>query len=198
MSSKGNTKVYLDPASSFKSMDEAADAVSKAFPSASNEKSAVIIKKPDGTYGYSTVAEGQDEHFALSAMLPKGYTLAGIVHSHPGNDSQAGYFSPDDMNTAQGLNVPSYVRFDSDSSIRKYIPGQSKTTSIPALDNPRALQKVAYGDPVTLSPPPAPPEVALGSGTPVMASPAASTLGSAPMTASDSGVTRRDDSLTQH
>jgi Domain of unknown function (DUF4329) len=113
----------------YDSVDAAADAVSKSFGSnPDREEAAVVFQRPDGTHVYSTVAP-QDEHdnFALRAQMPKGYKLSGIVHSHPGDDDNAQWFSPKDLETAHSLNVPSYVRYLKDSSIRRYTPGKTKT-----------------------------------------------------------------------
>lgn len=128
MPTKQAPAVTLDPNSPvFKTPDAAADAVSKDFSKAPNEQAAVLIKRPDGTYGYSTTVSQADESFALRALLPKGYSLGGIVHSHPGSDDRAGVFSTDDLNTAKQLGVPSFVRFSKDNSIRQYIPGKTQT-----------------------------------------------------------------------
>jgi proteasome lid subunit RPN8/RPN11 len=121
--------------------------VSKAFPSQKdNEQAAVIIQRPDGSYGYSTVAPQNDhDNFALRALLAKDHKLAGIVHSHPGADAYGQVFSPKDLDVSENLKVPSFIRFNSDSSIRKYVPGTTKTQRTQVSGNKFGL-KTAVGD----------------------------------------------------
>lgn len=146
--------VTLDPNSPiFQTPDGAADAVSKNF--VGNEQSAIVIKRPDGTYGYSTVTPQQQETaFALRALLAKGHSMAAIVHNHPGGDDAGQVFSPDDINTAKQFNVPSFIRFNKDSSIRRYTPGQTKTKNMP-MSGQAFGYNVAAGDPIAQEPPPA-------------------------------------------
>lgn len=142
--------VTLDPNSPvFTSLDAAANAVSGGYAKLPGEQAAVIIRRPDGTYGYSTsVSQGQ-EGFALRALLPQGHSMAAIVHSHPGDDDRGQVFSTDDLNTAKQLNVPSYVRFNKDNSIRQYIPGKTATQKTSLYGSNVAT---AIGDPVVLAP----------------------------------------------
>lgn len=122
--------ITLDAASpSYATADAAADAVSKAFPQQKDaEQAAVLFQRPDGTYGYSTVAPQEDhDNFQLRAQIPKGHKLAGIVHSHPGQDSLGQVFSPKDLDVSDQLKVPSFIRFNNDNSIRKYVPGTTST-----------------------------------------------------------------------
>lgn len=146
--------VTLDGASpSYKTADGAADAVSKAFPAQKdNEQAAVIFQRPDGTYGYSTVAPQTDhDNFSLRAQIPTGHKLAGIVHSHPGADAYGQVFSPRDLEVADQLKVPSFIRFNSDSSIRRYVPGTTSTQKTQVSGNRFGL-KTAYGDTIAQEP----------------------------------------------
>src|SRR6267142_2802439 len=130
----------------FKAADHAADMVSRGFNGAGNEQAAIIFRRPDGQHIYSTVApQTLHDKFAIRALMPKGYQISGIVHSHLGNDSDGQLFSPDDLQTAAKMNVPSYVRFIKDGSIRKFTPGQTQTT---LMGDRLGQKKVAYGDPV--------------------------------------------------
>lgn len=151
-------KIGIDPSSPrHKSIDEAAyglhTQVGKADRHGEQETAGVILKTPDGSYQYSTLApQALHDKFEIHVMIPDGTTIAGIYHTHPGDDDDAKYFSQDDLNIARKLNVPSYITF-SDGSLRKYQPGQTKTdyTTAPGSRN---TQKTAIGDVV---PAPAPP-----------------------------------------
>lgn len=134
------------------SPDEAADAVSKSFGGTpTGEQAAVIFQRPDGSHVYSTIAPQTDhDSFALRAQMPKGYKLSGIVHAHPGQDDQGQVFSPNDLNVANQLKVPSYIRFLKDNSIRKYTPGKTATQDYRMDGQVKSLKtwQVAKGDPL--------------------------------------------------
>jgi hypothetical protein len=127
--------------------------VSKGFgggSSVANEQAAVIFKRPDGSHVYSTVApQVTHDTFALRAQMPKGYTLSGIVHSHPGTDGDAYKFSPNDLDVANKLGVPSYIRFLGNNQMRKYVPGSTKTQTV---GSGISKQTVAYGEPLLPEP----------------------------------------------
>lgn len=151
--------VALDPNSpSFATPDAAADAVSKGFGKIPKyEQAAILIQKPDGSYAYSTVAHQKDhDNFALQAAIPHGHKLAGIVHSHPGDDDNGQVFSPHDLDVADQLKVPSFVRFLKDDSVRSYTPGKTKTSFIKQAGT-KLQSRVADGDPIAqIQPAPAP------------------------------------------
>lgn len=89
------------------------------------EQAGVLFQRPDGKYGRSTtIASTQHDHFKLSAQVPQGHKIAGIFHTHLGSDRNAQFFSPDDIEMANQLKVPSYIRF-ADGSVRKYVPGKT-------------------------------------------------------------------------
>jgi hypothetical protein len=150
---KQSPQVTLDPNSPvFQTPDGAAAAVSKMFANLPGEQSAACILRPDGTYGYSTISPQQEEsHFEMRVALPKDHKLACVIHSHPGNDQDGQYFSSDDIDVANKLNVPSFIRFNRDDSIRRYTPGQTKTTSIPMSGHPFGV-KAAVGDQIAQEP----------------------------------------------
>jgi hypothetical protein len=138
----------VDPSSpAFDSPDAAADAVSKDFGKQQNvEQAAIILKHKDGSYHYSTVAPQKDhDSFSLKVAFPKEYSIAGVVHSHPGNDDLAGMFSPRDLDVADQLKVPSFIRFLKDNSIRKYIPGKTRTDSMRQTGSMQQI-RTARGD----------------------------------------------------
>jgi hypothetical protein len=131
-------------------LDLAANEVSKDFKKQPNiEQSAALFKGPDGKYTYSqAVTNDEHDNFGMRVQIPQGSTLAGIIHSHPGNDELAHYFSPNDISVANQLKVPSYIRFAKDDSIRRYTPGQTSTTYIRGLGD-----HVSTGDKVNLPDP---------------------------------------------
>lgn len=138
-----------DASPSYQLPDQAADAISKDFGSKDIEQAGVVFKKPDGTYSYSTVAPSQQaDTFALRARMPQGYSLAAIVHSHPGNDADGQVFSGNDLDVADQLKVPSFVRFNKDNSIRKYTPGVTKTQRQRMVSSMQS-QRTAQGDPIS-------------------------------------------------
>lgn len=148
----------LDEASpQFDSLDEAAHAlhgtIDKTNRGSTTEQAAVVLHMPNGKYQYSTVVpQVTRDTFALRVRLPHGASIAGIYHTHPGDDSLGQVFSPADLETAQRLNVPSYVTFLKDGSIRKFVPGVTKITTIG--DGTREWRRAAVGDPLTLPTPP--------------------------------------------
>lgn len=97
---------------------------------AADEQAGVVLLSPDGKYYDTSPVSAQEDHFALRLKLEKGWSIAGIFHTHPGDDDRAGYFSPGDLEIANRLKVPSYIKFAKDGSIRSYTPGRTKTTRI--------------------------------------------------------------------
>lgn len=142
--------IGLDPQSPvYDNLDKAADAVSQPpEKDPSLERSAAVYKMQDGSYRYSTVnTDGTRDQFAMRVAIPQGAKLAAIVHNHPGTDNDAGVFSPQDLQMADQLKVPSYIRFNSDNSLRSYTPGKTKTT---LTGTGLSRKKVAVGDAVQL------------------------------------------------
>lgn len=133
----------------FDSQDAAAHALADKFGSHDNAETAgVLFKTPKGKYVYSTTMPGTGDHFELRAAMPKGHSLAGIVHSHPSDEPSSQVFSPDDLHIADSLKVPSYVRFLHDSSTRVYTPGKTQLQSMTMPGQAKFPVKVAKGDDV--------------------------------------------------
>jgi hypothetical protein len=133
----------------------AAHALSAKFKSQKDdnkETAGILYKKPNGKFVYSTTLHGTGDHFELQAGLPKGHSIAGILHTHPTDAIESQVFSPDDINIAKHLNVPSYVNFLHDGSMRVFTPGKTMTQSMRPSGSSFSLN-VAHGDVV---PPPAP------------------------------------------
>lgn len=146
--------LILDGSSpAFASADEAANAFAATLgpKGQATERAGVLLKDTDGRYRYSTTTEGTNDSFQLRAAIPKGYSFAGIMHAHPGQDERGQVFSPDDINAANNLKVPSYIRFLDSGEVRKYVPGLTKTQQM-ADPTSRMPLNVARGDSLTLSP----------------------------------------------
>lgn len=133
----------------FDSLDQAAHEVSRDFGKQPKiEQSAALFQRPDGKFSYSAAVTNADhDTFGMRVQLPKGTALAAIVHSHPGTDDLGQYFSTNDIDIANQLKVPSYIRFLRDDSIRKYVPGQTSTTNLRGYGT-----HVATGDALNLPP----------------------------------------------
>ena len=145
----------LDPTSPWlPDLDTAVmEAIKHSGSVANNEQSGVIFKNADGHYAYSIpLTSARQDDFALRAQVAKGHTLAAIWHSHPGEDDLAGYFSPQDLNIANKLNLPSYIRFNKEGVVRRYTPGKSATTSVNKGTGKYDNVKVSRGDPVVALP----------------------------------------------
>jgi hypothetical protein len=140
--------------------DEAANEVSKSFKQTPDkEQAAVLFQRPDGKHVYSTVAPSDShDNFGISARMPKDWRVSAVVHSHPGEDANAALFSPRDVEVAHRLNVPSYIRFLNDDSIRKYTPGVTSRQKFIAPFRPGAGSQEGFtskGDPIVLPKQPA-------------------------------------------
>jgi proteasome lid subunit RPN8/RPN11 len=113
------------------------------------ESAGLLLQHPNGQYFHTTpITSLEHDHFALRAALQKGWKIAGIYHTHPGDDADGQVFSPNDLQVAAQLKVPSYIRFLKDGAVRKYVPGQTQSQNLPSPSNPRFSRKVATGDPV--------------------------------------------------
>lgn len=143
--------ISIDPKSpAYDNLDEAANAFAATFPNVANETAGMIYKDTDGKFKYSTTTPGLADHFTLSALVPKGASLAAIAHSHPEKDQLGQYFSADDLKTADQLKLPSYVRFLDANDTRVYRPGVTKTERIQMVGN-KFGQLVAKGDPLAIA-----------------------------------------------
>lgn len=131
----------------FDNLDQAAHEVCAGFDKKSKvEQSAALFKRADGKYAYSAPVTNEDhDNFGMRVQLPKGVMLAGVVHSHLGTDELGQYFSPNDISIAHQLNVPSYICFARDNSVRRYTPGQTSTFNLRGYGT-----HVSKGDPLNL------------------------------------------------
>jgi len=110
-----------------------------------HEHAGVILQDPNGKYYYTKpITSSKHDAFEVHAGLQKGWKLAGIYHTHPGKDKDGQVFSPDDLNVAAQLKVPSFVRF-ADGSIRQYQAGKTPTQQW-AQPGTHMTSKVARGE----------------------------------------------------
>lgn len=150
LAANGKQKIpaaHADPTSpEFDSLDAAAHAFSKAIGGgAEAEQAGVLYSTPKGKFVYSIpTTQHEQDGFSLRAMLANGNKLAGIVHSHPGEDEFGQVFSPKDIDVASQLKVPSYVLFMKDGAVRKYVHGQTPTSKM-AMPGSAFSQKVSRG-----------------------------------------------------
>lgn len=129
-------------------LDTSAYSVLHGISDDSQESAGLLMQHPSGQYFYTTpIPSQQHDHFALRAAVQQGWKIAGIYHIHPGNDADGQLFSPDDLQMAAQLKVPSYIKFMKDGAIRKYVPGQTQSQNLPAPGN-KFPRKVATGDAV--------------------------------------------------
>lgn len=146
----------LDPTSPWlPDLDTAVnEAIKRSGKMTDGEQSGVVIRNADGHYAYSIpLTSARQDDFALRAQVAKGQQLAAIWHSHPGNDQTAGYFSPQDISMADQLKIPSYIRFNSDGSVRRYMPGKTKLNQVISAGPSRLdTARVTRGDVVTALP----------------------------------------------
>jgi hypothetical protein len=111
------------------------------------EQAGVIFQNSDGQFACSTPTDSHDhDNFSLRAAVPKGGSIAGIFHTHLGEDDLAQVFSPKDVQVSNQLKVPSYVMFQG-GAVRKFVPGQTKTQDM-TLSGSRFPVTVARGDTV--------------------------------------------------
>lgn len=166
-------RASLDPTSpTFESIDDAAHGAFSRLEKSALEQAGIIYRNQAGKFQYSIpTSQGQRDGFALSAPTSKDAQIAAIFHTHPGDDSLAGVFSPNDVQVAKQLKVPSYIQFLKDSSVRSFTPGSTATRSM-SLPGTRSSVTVADGDPVKL--PFVPPATGLMAST---AAPAGGLLG---------------------
>lgn len=148
----------LDPTSPwFGDMDSAVGEALKRLALQGNaEQAGVVFQNPQGQYAYSIplTMRSRDE-FILNAKNGKEHKLAGIWHTHPSDhksEDAARYFSPQDIEVATRLNLPSYIKFLETNMLRRYEPGKTRTFSRKITGQLKPA-KVSEGDEVVLIPP---------------------------------------------
>jgi hypothetical protein len=129
------------------SIDDCIHAVMGKLTRDVGEQSGVIMQGPDGKYYNTDPISTNHDHFGMRVQIPHGWKIAGVYHTHPGDDDLGQYFSTNDLAVSESLKVPSYIRFQKDGSVRRYTPGQTKTQTM-AHAGDRFGMRVAKGDDV--------------------------------------------------
>lgn len=119
------------------------------------EQAGAIFQNPQGLYGYSRPITMQDrDNFAFDVKSGAEQKLAAFWHTHPsdmrGDDS--GFFSPNDLDVANKLDIPSYIKFLADGSLRRYTPKKTRTLTRRVAGSMASI-RVSRGDEVVLIPP---------------------------------------------
>jgi len=147
----GYSRTLPDAASGFPTLDEAANDFSQNANGPSIQRNREIgttfyYDPETNTYGYAKPEKG-GKASVKHPPIPEGTTLAGLGHTHAGYDNYNGYgdagnyFSDQDLDNADDLNVPAYVGTH-DGSFKKYDPSLPKDD-----DNPKTLHQDLPYDP---------------------------------------------------
>ena len=81
-----------------------------------------VVNIGGGYYFTEPVGENLCCHFAANIQIPAGGSLDSLYHSHTNQGSSSIYFSPEDVNVAERVGVPSAVGNFYDHNIRVYNP----------------------------------------------------------------------------
>lgn len=108
-----------------------------------HEQAGVILAEPDGSFRATAPVTGDESHFTLRVLIRSDEHVAAIYHTHPlcGETKTDAFFSPNDVEVADTLKVPSFIWVAYDASLREYMPGKSALTSAPKLRG-----RIATGD----------------------------------------------------
>lgn len=146
----------LDPTSPWMpDMDMAvAEALKRIAENPNAEQAGVIFQNPEGMYAYSIpLTMRSRDNFALNAQSSADRRLSGMWHIHPGDHAgdDSTLFSPNDVEVANKLGLPSYVQFQANGKLRRYTPKQTKTFT---KRMPGSMQpvRVSLGDEVVFIP----------------------------------------------
>jgi hypothetical protein len=108
------------------SIDDCIHAVMGKLTRDVGEQSGVIMQGPDGKYYNTDPISTNHDHFGMRVQIPHGWKIAGVYHTHPGDDDLGQYFSTNDLAVSESLKVPSYIRFQKDGSVRRYTQARPK------------------------------------------------------------------------
>lgn len=89
-----------------------------------NEWGGLIFSNDQGFF-YSDPTMSEKGVLQLRVGVPQGAKPAGIYHTHPRRAHNEG-FSPEDIQMAKALGVPSYIHEFRTGGQRAYTPGQTK------------------------------------------------------------------------
>jgi len=111
-------------------MDRAAVTALASVPNSNDEYAGAIYRDAQGRYCYSTPVRGADDTFSFRVVLPTGTVLAGLYHTHLGDDGLAPLFSAGDVRQADRLGAASYILVRSRGIVLRYVPGRTGTMPI--------------------------------------------------------------------
>lgn len=104
-------------------------------PAGKLEYAGALLQLADGSIAGTAAQRGDETRFELRVPLPHGAHIVALWHTHPaGTDS--GYFSSGDIETANAVGVPSYIRDNATGRIYVYIPHSG---TIPCPHAPRDM-----------------------------------------------------------
>lgn len=108
-----------------------------------HEYAGVIIEHA-GVFTATAPVRGDEAHFSLSVKLHAGDHLAALYHTHPSctEPQESLLFSPNDIEQATALNVPSYIGVQLDKSIRKFIPKVTPTEHLSRIGGAKVSRGV--------------------------------------------------------
>ncbi len=134
----------------YPSADDAVLSLMDGLPPLMKETAFAIYHEqgPDGAAKFcaSIGVPGTNDNFSF--RTDKGHQLAAIAHTHPA-DHKDSTFSPNDVQTAQQLNIPSYIRANSTGMVRRFTPGVDSVDDSPLAGSRSRKQGTAAGMPVT-------------------------------------------------
>lgn len=107
----------------FDTMNDAAIAAETAAKSVSayDEYAGAVILY-NGKYFYTLPASnGRDDHFSVRLFFPQNAKIVALYHTHPAAPFSE-FFSPDDIDVANQMNVTSYVGDIKDGVVIQYTP----------------------------------------------------------------------------
>jgi hypothetical protein len=93
------------------------------------EYGGVLVERNGKFFFTDPVTSGRVGEIKVRALIPAGSHLAALYHTHPGNGCGR-LFSREDVETATGMRLPSYIGAVADGSVRLFAPGMPKTPSV--------------------------------------------------------------------
>lgn len=133
----------------YPSADQAAMAALRSIQEKHVETGGAVLFNPQaGHYAYTQpVGKNDTGHFSAAVQVPPGWQMAALFHTHPVG-ARSTEFSPDDIDMARQLKVPSYILPLYDGKVRSFDPASS-----PVSKSPQG--PFAVGSVVEDAPPPA-------------------------------------------
>lgn len=93
------------------------------------ETGGILFQGKDGKFFFSepaTEGKKKDDGFRIRVKVPPGATPVGIFHNHPVRNRQADMFSPEDVQMADQLGVPSFIINSKTGQIRRFHPKEDE------------------------------------------------------------------------